>query len=104
MGQQKMSEGAKTRTYRSTKVTTNYKAPTPGLEHIVFKYGEIMKPGSFKTMIESMAEHMAATLKYGGPEASKAIKRAENPIYKEADELTGDAATRKGLMMFDRKF
>ena len=54
-----------------------------------------MKPGSFKTMVESMAEHMAATLKYGGPEASKAIKRAENPVYKEPDEPTGIEATRK---------
>ena len=59
--------------YRVTKATTNYKAPTLGLEHIVFEYGEKIKPGNFKTMTESMAEHMAATLKYGGPEASKAI-------------------------------
>jgi hypothetical protein len=63
--------------YCSTKPSTAYKAPTEGLSHIVFKYGERMKPGSFMTMMESIAEHMAATLKYGGPEASRAIKRAE---------------------------
>ena len=63
-----------------------------------------MKPGSFKTMIESMAEPMASTLKYGGLEASKAIKRSENPVYKEPDEPTGDEATRKGLMLFNRSF
>ena len=79
-GQQKMSESAKTRSCRGTKAATNYKAPTSGLEHIVFEYGKKMKPGNFNTMIESMSEHMAATLKYGGPEASKAIKRAENPV------------------------
>jgi hypothetical protein len=77
-GQLKMSEDAKTR-YRSAKSATTYKAPTLGLGHIIFKYGERMKPGSFKTMVESIAEHMAATLNYGGPEASKAIKRAEAP-------------------------
>ena len=80
-----MNESAKTRSYRGTKAVTNYKAPTSGLEYIVFEYGGEMKPGSFKTMIESMAKHMAATLKYGGPEASKAIKRAENPVYVEPD-------------------
>ena len=99
-----MNEGVKSRAYRGTKAATSYKAPTSGLEHIVFKYGKKMKSGSFKMMFESMAEHMAATLKYGGPEAPKAIKRAEHPIYKEPDEPTGDEATRKGLMMFDRKF
>ena len=103
-GLQKLNEGAKSRAYQGTKTATSYKAPTSGLEHIVFEYGEKMKPGSFKSMVESMAEHMAATLKHGGPEVSKAIKRAENPIYKEPDEPTGDEATRKGLMMFDRKF
>ena len=93
-GQQKMSKGPKTRTYHGNKTTTQYKAPTSGLEHIVFKHGERMKPGSFKTMIGSMSEHMASTLKYGGPEASRAIKRAENPIYLEPDEPTAPA-TRK---------
>ena len=55
-------------------------------------------------MVESMAEHMAATLKYGGPEASKAITRAENPVYEEPYESTGTEATRKLLLMFDRRF
>ena len=82
MGQLKMNEGAKTR-YHSTKPATNYKAPIPNLEHIVFEYDERMKPGSFKTMVESIPEHMAAMLKYGGPEASKAIKRAEAPTYED---------------------
>ena len=55
-------------------------------------------------MVESMAEHMAATLKYGGPEASKAIKRVQNPVYKEPEEPTGDKVTRKETMLFERKF
>jgi hypothetical protein len=102
-GQQKMIVGAKS-TYRGTKAATSYKAPTSGLEHIVFEYGERMKPGSFKTMVESMAEHMSAALKYGGPEASKAIRKGENPIYKEPEEPTGDNITRKETMLFERKF
>ena len=96
-GQLKMSEGTKMR-YHSTKTATNHKAPTQGLEHAVFKYGKRMKPGSFKTMVESIAEHIAATLKYGGPEASKAIKRAEAPTYEEPQEPTGDTGTRRALL------
>ena len=62
-----------------------------------------MKPDSFKTMVESMADHMAAMLKYGGPEASKAIKRAENPVYKEPDEPNGNNTTRKGSQCYLRE-
>jgi hypothetical protein len=98
-----MSEGAKMR-YCGTKTTTNYKAPTLNLEHIVFEYNKRMKPGNFKTMVESMAEYMTATLKYGEPETSNAMKRAENSVYKELNKPTGDKATRKALILFDRKF
>ena len=103
-GQQKMSEGVKTRSYRGAKAATNYKALTSGLEYIVFEYSERMKLGSFKTMVESMAEHMVVPLKYGRPEAPKAIKRAENPVYKEPDDPTDNAVTRKETMLFERKF
>ena len=103
LGQLKMNEGAKTR-YCSAKPSTAYKAPMEGLSHIVFEYGERMKPGSFKTMMESMAEHMTATLKYVGLEASKTIKRAEAPTYEEPSEPTGDASTRRGLLRFDKEW
>ena len=99
----KMSERAKA-CYRSAKASTAYKAPTEGLLHIVFKCGERMKPGSFKTMMESITEHMAAMLKHGGPVASRAIKRAEAPTYEEPTEPTGDAATRRGLLRFDKEW
>jgi hypothetical protein len=55
-------------------------------------------------MMESVAEHMAATLKHGGPEASRAIKKAEAPAYEEPEEPTGDAATRRGLLWFDKEW
>jgi hypothetical protein len=103
LGQQKMSECANAG-YCNTKAASNYQAPKLNLEHIVFGYCERMKPGSFKTMVKLMAEHMDAMLKYGGLEASKAIKRAENPVYKKPDKTTRDVATRKALMLFDRKF
>ena len=102
-GQLKMSENAKPK-YRGTRPSTAYKAPTEGLSHVVFEYGERMKPGSFKAMMESMAEHMAATLKHGGPEASRAIKKAEVPEYKEPDEPTGDKVTRKENLRFDAEW
>ena len=54
-------------------------------------------------MIESMVEHMVRTLKYGGPEASIAIKKTWNPIYEETDELD-EGTTRKEQLKFDRKF
>ena len=84
-----MSEGAKT-CYHGTRAATNYKAPTPNLEHIVFKYGERMKPGSFKTMVKLMAEHMVATLKYGRPE----------PEGRDYDRVvfTDDAEDQQALM------
>ena len=98
-----MSKSTKAR-YQGAKPSTMYKAPTEGLLHVVFEYRERMKPGSFKTMMESIAEHMAATLKHGGPEASKAIKRAEAPTYEEPTEPTGDAATRRGLLQFEKEW
>jgi hypothetical protein len=103
LGQLKMSEGTKAR-YRSVKPSTTYKSPTEGLSHVVFEYGERMKPGSFKTMMESIAEHMAATLKHGGPEAFRAIKKAEAPTYREPDKPTVDASTRRGLLRFDKEW
>ena len=65
-GQQKMSDDAM-RTHCGNKTVTQYRAPTLGLEHVVFEYGERMKPGNYKTIIESIAEHMAGALKCGGP-------------------------------------
>ena len=55
-------------------------------------------------MVESIAERMAATLKYGRPEASKAINRVEAPTYEEPTEPTGDAATRRGLLRFGKEW
>ena len=52
-------------------------------------------------MMESMGEHMASTLKRGGPAASRAIKKAEVPYWKEPDEPTGDKVTRKQELRFD---
>ena len=87
-----MSENGKSR-HRGPKASTAYKAPTEGLSHVVFEYGEGMKPGSFKTMMESMAEHMAATLKHGGPEASKAIKKAQAPSYVDSGQGTNRSSS-----------
>ena len=44
-----------------------------------------MKPGSFKSIVESLAEHMANVLKTGGPEAARATKKQMKPMY-EAPE------------------
>ena len=49
------NDSAKAHIYCDTNATT-YKFPTPGLEHIVFKYSKCMKPRSFTSMMESMAE------------------------------------------------
>ena len=45
-----------------------------------------MKPGSFKSMMESMAKHMTGKIKRGGPEATKAMKKHERPTYKEPNK------------------
>ena len=72
------NENTKIHTYHVPKSAT-YKAPATGLEHVVFKYGDRMKPGTFKMMMELMAKHMAGALKKGGPEALKAMKNQERP-------------------------
>ena len=82
------NESAKARTYRGTKTTT-YKARIPGLEHIVSEYGKRKKPGSFKTMMKSMAQHMVrvGVLKKGRPEASKAIKNSGPGTRSQPNQL-----------------
>jgi hypothetical protein len=70
---------------RSTKDTI-YKAPTQGLQHVIFEYGEWMKPGIFKSMMESLAEHMANIPKNGGPEAARAMKKQKKPMYEAPEE------------------
>ena len=66
-------------TYYDTKRST-YKAPAPGLEHLVLEHGEWIKPGSFKTMMDSMVKHMTEVFKKGGPKAAKAIKTRETKV------------------------
>ena len=43
-------------------------------------------------------------MKHGGPEASRAIKKAEAPTFEEPDGPVGDAATRRGLLRFDMEW
>ena len=45
-----------------------------------------MKPGSFKTIMEVMAECMAGVLKKDGFKAAKVIKKQKIPKYKEHEE------------------
>ena len=55
----KQASGAK----REKILKSTFKAPTVGLEDVVFDYGAGMRPGDFQGYIERIAEHLAATLK-----------------------------------------
>ena len=65
----------------------------------MFKYGKRMKPGSFRTMIKFMTEHTSGVLKRGGPEASKAMKNAKRPTYKDLTEPVN--GLRKEMIKFE---
>ena len=94
---QKMKETTKARPQCGAK-DTNYKAPTQGLQHIAFEYGERMKPGSFKSMVESLAKHMVNISKKGGPEAARAMKKQKKPTYRAPEEVPN--GTRRDELTF----
>ena len=93
----KQVSGAK----REKTLKSPFKAPTVGLEDVVFDYGSGMRPGDFQGYIERIAEHLAGSLKRQGPLASKAIKTQTVPTFVEPedpeieiDETTGQERRR----------
>ena len=65
---------------------SQFKAPTVGLEDVVFDYGGGMCPEDFQGNIEKIAEHLAGALKRQGPLASKAIKTRVVPKFEEPED------------------
>ena len=61
-----------------------------------------MKPGSFKSMVESLANHMANFLKKGGSEAARAMKKQKKPIYEVPEEVKN--GTRRDQLTFDFEY
>ena len=47
-----------------------------------------MKPGSFKSMVESLDKHTSTILKKGGPEAARAMKKQKKSTYKAPEEVS----------------
>ena len=78
----KQASGAK----REKTLKSTFKAPTVGLEDVVFDYGAGMRPGDFQGYIERIAEHLAGALKRQGPLASKAIKTQTVPTFVEPED------------------
>ena len=61
-----------------------------------------MKPGSFKSMVNSLAKHMVNILKKGGPEAAKATKKQKRPTYEAPEEVLN--GTKRDELIFDFKY
>ena len=78
----KQASGAK----REKTLKSTFKAPTVGLEDVIFDYGAGMRPGDFQGYVERIAEHMAGALKRQGPLASKAIKTQNAPSFMEPED------------------
>ena len=60
-----------------------FKATTPGQEDVIFEYGAGMRPGAFQGFLEALSGHMASTLKKGGAQAAKAIRKIKAPTLQE---------------------
>ena len=78
------------------------KAPTVGLEDVVFEFGVNMKPGEFQGSLDSLSGHLAGALKNGGAAAAKAIRKMRPPDLSEPDE-PGENATSKQKIGYEHK-
>ena len=78
----KQVSGAK----REKTLKSPFKAPTVGLEDVVFDYGAGMRLGDFQGNVERIAEHMAGKVKRHGPLAAKAIKTRVAPSFEEPED------------------
>ena len=89
---------------------SQFKAPTVGLEDVVFDYGAGMHPGDFQGNVKKLAEHMAGAMKRLGPLASKSIKTQTAPVFVEPEdpEIGEDGkevkASKKEVMRFQHKY
>ena len=73
------------------------KAPTVGLEDVVFEFGANMRPGDFQGFIDSLSGHMAGALKYGGATAAKAIRKMTPPTFSEPAEPADPTNTKQKI-------
>jgi hypothetical protein len=62
------------------KKTPTFKAPTQGLEHIIFdNTGTAKAESTFNLNIDAISEHIANRLKYNGPLAALAVRELKAP-------------------------
>ena len=69
-----------------------FKAPTPGQEDVIFKYGAGMRPGAFQGYLDALSGHMASVLKKGGAQAAKAIRQIKPPTPQETADPASNAS------------
>ena len=61
-----------------------------------------MKPGSFKSMVESLAKHIANVLKKRGSEAVSSMKKQKKPMHEAPEEVPN--GTRRDQLTFDFEY
>lgn len=69
-----------------TPVTTEYRAPTIGLEDKVFTIGSTMDAAKFETVKEELGKHFATQSWSDGADAAMAFETLTEPQYDEPDE------------------
>ena len=67
-------------------VTTEYRAPTVGLEDKVFTIGSALDAAKFETVKEELGKHFATQSWSDGADAAVAFENLTEPMYKEPRE------------------
>ena len=70
----------------SAPVTTEYRAPTVGLEDKVFTIGSVLDSAKFETVKEELGKHFATQSWSDGADAVAAFETLTQPVYNEPAE------------------
>ena len=70
----------------SAPFTTEYRAPTVGLEDKVFTIGSALDAAKFGTVKEELGRHFATQSWSDGGDAAAAFKTLTQPVYNESAE------------------
>ena len=78
--------GRKWQGNKSSSTKSTFRAPTKGLEAMVFDAGENMSAAEFIKINSALAEHIGVAFEKGGPTLAQALKDLKEPAFKDPDE------------------
>ena len=99
MSSGKNNSGAGSNKGRSINKQT-FKAPTPGLEDVVFDYEGYGKPEDFKKFLNQLSQHVGVSFKYEAPTMAAAIRNLKEPNIEDPSdkEPSADVQTKSWLL------